>query len=92
MTQYFYPKGYQFTSEDLQVYRNAVRLAYVSDCQPLAEVILTLSRSAIGTDQSHWIGGFAEAYYQINQTVPPYSRVQSQFDWFLAELKDRSLP
>ena len=37
VTQYFYPKGYRFTSEDLQVYRDAVRLAYVSDCQPLAE-------------------------------------------------------
>jgi len=38
ITRFVYPKGYRFSQEDLQVYRDAVRLGYVSDCKPLAEI------------------------------------------------------
>ena len=75
VTQYFYPKGYRFTSEDLQVYRDAVRLAYVSDCQPLAEVDfdsfldqpLGQIREAIGLEVD-----LLKAYYQIEAKRYPH--------------------
>jgi hypothetical protein len=75
VTQYFYPKGYQFTSEDLQVYRDAVRLAYVSDCQPLAEVNfdsfldqpLGQIREAIGLEVN-----LLKAYYEIEAKRYPH--------------------
>ena len=37
-SQYLYPKPYRFRDSDVQVYRDAVRLGYVSDCQPLNQV------------------------------------------------------
>ena len=37
-TKYLYPKNYRFTDEDLHVFKDAVRLGFVSDCTPLAEV------------------------------------------------------
>jgi len=36
IARYLYPKTYRFGDEDVAVYKDAVRLAYVSDCQPLA--------------------------------------------------------
>ena len=32
--KYFYPKQYRFTDEDLRVFRDAVRLGFISDCDP----------------------------------------------------------
>ena len=34
----FYPDIYKFSSEDIAVFKNAVRLAFISGCQPLDEV------------------------------------------------------
>jgi len=33
-----YPKHYRFDDDDVAVYKDAVRLGYISDCRPLAEV------------------------------------------------------
>ncbi|MEC8988461.1 MAG: hypothetical protein VYB66_04410, partial [Verrucomicrobiota bacterium] len=38
LTKYIYPKNYQFTDEDLDVFKDAVRLGFISDCQSLAKV------------------------------------------------------
>lgn len=38
IARYLYPKGYRFDDEDVAVYKDAVRLGYVSDCRSLAEV------------------------------------------------------
>ena len=38
LTKYIYPKNYQFTDEDLDVFKDAVRLGFISDCQSLATV------------------------------------------------------
>ena len=38
ITKYVYPKDYQFTDEDLHIFKDAVRLGFVSDCQSLAKV------------------------------------------------------
>lgn len=37
-TRYLYPKSYQFGDDQIAVFRDAVRLGYVSDCLSLAEV------------------------------------------------------
>jgi hypothetical protein len=37
-TRFLYPKHYRFTDDDFQVYKDAVRLGYVSDCTPLDKV------------------------------------------------------
>ena len=36
--RYLYPKAYRFTDEDLRVFKDAVKLGFISDCQPLSEV------------------------------------------------------
>ncbi|MEE2715712.1 MAG: hypothetical protein VYD34_06900 [Verrucomicrobiota bacterium] len=36
--KYLYPKSYQFDDDDIHVYKDAVRLGYISDCKPLADV------------------------------------------------------
>jgi hypothetical protein len=38
IARYLYPGGYRFDDDDVQVYRDAVRLGYISDCRSLAEV------------------------------------------------------
>ncbi|MEO1862305.1 MAG: hypothetical protein ABGY13_04425, partial [Verrucomicrobiia bacterium] len=38
LTKYIYPKNYQFTDQDLDVFKDAVRLGFISDCQSLAKV------------------------------------------------------
>lgn len=38
IARYLYPKHYRFDAEDVAVYKDAVRLGYVSDCRSLAEV------------------------------------------------------
>ena len=36
--KYLHPKAYRFTDEDLRVFKDAVKLGFISDCQPLSEV------------------------------------------------------
>ena len=38
LTKYIYPKNYQFTDQDLDVFKDAVRLGFISDFQSLAKV------------------------------------------------------
>ena len=39
-SKYFYPSSYRFSDEDFRVFQDAVRLGFVSDCQPLSEADL----------------------------------------------------
>lgn len=74
--RYLYPKAYRFSDEDFQVYKDAVRLGYVSDCRSLAEVDyaalmdLTLDegRAALGIEAS-----LLRAYYEIEKRRYPGS-------------------
>jgi len=43
-TKHLYPKGYRFADDDLRVFRDGVKLGYISDCQSLASV-----------DYSRWV-------------------------------------
>ena len=36
--RYLYPKAYRFTDEEIRVFKDAVKLGFISDCQPLSEV------------------------------------------------------
>ena len=37
VTKYIYPKDYSFTDEDMEVFKDAVRLGFISDCKSLAK-------------------------------------------------------
>ncbi len=36
--KYLYPGPYKFNDEDIQIFKDAVRLGYISDCDDLADV------------------------------------------------------
>lgn len=70
IARYLYPAGYKFDEEAAQVYRDAVRLGYISDCRSLAEVdfvpmldqSLAKIRELIGLETD-----LLKAYYGIEQ-------------------------
>lgn len=74
--RYLYPKNYRFDDEDVRVFRDAVRLGFISDCQPLHqanyEALLDLSvgeaRQRLGIEEE-----LLRAYYQIEQRRYPHS-------------------
>ena len=80
IARYVYPKTYRFDDEDVAVYKDAVRLAYVSDCRPLAEVDfnsmldwpLGRIRQEVGVEED-----LLRAYYAIEARRYPKS-VESQ--------------
>ena len=80
IARYAYPKTYRFDDEDVAVYKDAVRLAYVSDCRALAEVDfepmldwpLGRIRQEVGVEED-----LLRAYYAIEARRYPKS-VESQ--------------
>ena len=74
--KYFYPKSYRFNDEDYRVFQDAVRLGFVSDCQPLdkvdMETLLDLplgeARRRIGLEVD-----LLRAYYAIEKARYPHS-------------------
>jgi len=80
ISKYFYPNVYKFSDEDLNVFRDAIRLAYISSCQPLDEIdfdtyldkSLTTIRNDIGLEKELIL-----AYYAIEKKRYPHA-VESQ--------------
>jgi hypothetical protein len=80
IARYLYPKGYRFDDEDVAVYKDAVRLGYVSDCNPLAQVNcaamldwpISRIRRTIGLEED-----LLRAYYAIEARRYPKS-IESQ--------------
>ena len=80
IARYLYPKAYRFGDEDVAVYKDAVRLGYVSDCKPLADIRfgpmldwpLRRIRRAIGLEED-----LLRGYYAIEARRYPKS-VESQ--------------
>ena len=70
------PDGYRLDDEDLRVYRDAVRLGYVSACrrldrvdfEPLQDLTLTEVRATIGLEED-----LLRAYYAIERRRFPNS-------------------
>lgn len=75
-SRYLYPRQYRLTAEDLRVFRDAVRLGFVSDCVPLhavcyddyADLPLSEVRRALGIEED-----LLRAYYAIEQRRYPDS-------------------
>ena len=78
--KYIYPAGYRFDDEDVAVFKDAVRLGYVSDCVALGEVDyrthldqpLGAIRQALGIEED-----LLRAYFAIERRRYPAS-VESQ--------------
>ncbi|MES2823998.1 MAG: hypothetical protein V4732_10390 [Pseudomonadota bacterium] len=72
--KYLYPKHYRFDDETLEVFRDAVRLGYVSDCTRLDQVDYTAlygltieeARAKIGIETD-----LLQAYYRIEKKRYP---------------------
>lgn len=72
--KYLYPGPYKFSDEDIAIFKDAIRLGYVSDCQPLNEVDYTPYmdrpvaevREALGLETD-----LLRAYYRIEQKRYP---------------------
>ncbi|WP_369985049.1 hypothetical protein [Thalassolituus sp.] len=77
ISKYLYPKEFQFSDSDFDVFKDALRLGFISDCQPLNtvdyEALMPLSleeaRKAIGIESS-----LIRAYYEIEQRRYPDER------------------
>lgn len=75
-TRFLYPKHYRFSDDDFQVYKDAVRLGYISDCRSLADVdydamldlSLSKARADIGVETD-----LLRAYYKIEKQRYPDS-------------------
>lgn len=81
VAKYFYPKVFQFTDQDLEVFRDAVKLGYISDCAPLHEVDfekyldhpLGEIRANIGVEIP-----LLRAYYEIEKRRYPNSNASAR--------------
>ncbi|MDC0662924.1 hypothetical protein [Marinobacter sp. SS21] len=76
VAKYLYPKVYRMSDQDIEVYKDAVKLGYVSDCQQLDKVkfedynhlTLAEARKAIGIEVD-----LLKAYYAIEKNRYPES-------------------
>jgi len=72
--RYLYPKAFQFDDEDIHVFKDAVRLGYISDCQPLSEVDyekyldweIGAIRTEVGLEES-----LLRSYYEVERRRYP---------------------
>jgi hypothetical protein len=80
-TRYLYPKGYRFSDDEVAVFRDAVRLGYVSDCVSLAgvdfvqlrDLTLAAARQALGIETP-----LLRAYFEIEQKRYPESTASAR--------------
>lgn len=73
--KYLYPKEYRFSDEDLHVFKDAVKLGFISDCQPLCKVEFEAMTELTVSDVRKRIGledQLLEAYYAIEKKRYPH--------------------
>jgi len=78
--KYLYPGPYKFSDEDIQIFKDAAHLGYVSDCTPLSRIRYTdyLDKPVGEIRQQLGIEvDLLEAYYRIEQKRYPDS-IESQ--------------
>ena len=81
VSKHFYPKVFRFNDDDLRVFRDAVKLGYISDCTPLNEIDyepfldrpLREIRAAIGLELP-----LIRAYFEIEQRRYPNSKASAR--------------
>ena len=77
IAQYLYPEVYKFDKDDIEVFKNAVRLGYISGCKPLDEFDFTPCLDMTLRDIRNQIGLEKEllmAYYKIENKRYPNTR------------------
>jgi hypothetical protein len=80
-TRYLYPKSYRFNDDEVAVFRDAVRLAYISDCVSLASVDYTklrdlplaVVRAKLGIEVT-----LLRAYFEIERKRYPESAASAR--------------
>jgi hypothetical protein len=80
-TRYLYPKSYRFNDDEVAVFRDAVRLGYISDCVSLAGVDFTQLRHLTLAAARQKIGievPLLRAYYGVEQKRYPASEASSR--------------
>lgn len=90
ISQYLYPRVYKFSKEDIEIFRNAIRLGYISSCLPLDEFDFSLHldtplyniRERLGLERELIL-----AYYKIEKQRYPDALESSR----LLDLASRSL-
>jgi len=74
--RFLYPREYRFTDDDVRIFKDAVRLGFVSDCKPLPQIDysrylhwrLREIRNALGIEED-----LLRAYYAIEKRRYPTS-------------------
>lgn len=80
-SKYFYPGPYKFTDDAIAVFKDAIRLGYISDCQPLSEIDYEQYMDLSLSDIRERIGLEVEllkAYYQIEKRRYPEDKASSR--------------
>jgi hypothetical protein len=80
-SKHLYPKVYQFKAEEIRIFKDATKLGYISDCQPLDKIDyakyfdwkLHDIRRDIGLE-----GDLILAYYRIEQQRYPKSKASQR--------------
>jgi hypothetical protein len=70
IAQYFYPSVYQFCEDDIEVFKNAVRLGFISSCAALDSVDFVQFMDKSLSAMRHTLGletDLLQAYYGIEQ-------------------------
>jgi hypothetical protein len=77
VSKYLYPKAYKFNDDALRIFKDASKLGYISDCQPLDQVNydVYLDRSLREIRQELGLEtDLIRAYYQIEKRRYPKSK------------------
>jgi len=81
VSKYFYPRVYQFNDAEISVFRDAVRLAYISDCQPLNEFDFCANAQRSLREIRGLLGvecDLLKAYFKIELARNPDSRASQR--------------
>lgn len=81
--RHLYPRAYRFSEEDVRVFRDAVRLGFISDCKPLhaqryedlLDLPLREARRRLGIEED-----LLRAYYAIEKARYPASFESQRLD------------
>ena len=76
-----YPKAYRFSQRNVQVFKDAVSLGYISDCKPLDKVNFKRMRHLTIREARKKIGlepDLLQAYYNIEATRYPKSNASQR--------------
>ena len=80
-SRYLYPKPYNFSKNDIHVFKDAVRLGFVSDCEPLNKIDFRPMMDVALADAREQVGlevDLLKAYYRIESRRYPKSKASQR--------------